>query len=240
MKALLLVAAVLVLPTQAQAVTVVFGGVFGADVPVTAFSRPGDRFRVEFDIRRQFRNGGNQVLAEYTTRGITQERNAFFNLGSTDLLPQGFTFSPGEIFSPSGFSITFSSQRPFYEVVEGNIVRLTRNAQLFNGMVLTFPLSLGVARGSIVNPTAIRILAGPEPCPLFNFEATPCVASASTASFAGAGTVLGAAGSDLFQSGNPEPGSWALLIGGFGAVGASLRRRRRTLLGNAARGQLAA
>ena len=30
--------------------------------------------------------------------------------------------------------------------------------------------------------------------------------------------------------GVPEPASWALMIGGFGLAGATLRRRRRTLV----------
>jgi len=44
---------------------------------------------------------------------------------------------------------------------------------------------------------------------------------------------VGVAGSSLFldPSGNvvPEPGTWAMLIAGFGLVGATMRRRRKTL-----------
>jgi len=32
----------------------------------------------------------------------------------------------------------------------------------------------------------------------------------------------------IYTSFAPEPGTWALMLGGFGAVGASLRRRKRT------------
>lgn len=232
MKAILVLALAAAIPSAASAVTVSFGGVFGADAPTTAFSRPGDRFRVQFDIRRQFRNGGNQVFATYTTRGITQQRNAFFNLG-TPGLPQGFTFAPGELFSTSGFNLSFFTRRPFYEVVDGNIVRLTQSARLFGGIARSFRVADGIASGSIVSPSLLRIVDGPEPCPLLNFEDTPCVPSGSVASSFGApgnGSLLGAAGSDLFQSANPEPGSWAMLITGFGAVGAGLRRRRRVPL----------
>lgn len=229
MRTVFILAVAAILPSSASAVTVIFGGVFGANVPVTAFSRPGDRFRIEFDTPTQFRNGGNQVFATYTTRGVTQQRNAFFNLGSPGL-PQGFTFAPGELFSNSGFSISFQTRRPFYEVVEGNIVRLTQNAQLFNGRASSTRVSTGIATGDILNPTALRIIDGPEPCPILNFDDMPstCRPSGSLTSFSTAGrATLGLASGDLFQSSAPEPGTWVMLIAGFGAVGASMRRHKR-------------
>lgn len=212
MKAILILALAAAMPTAASAVTVTFGGLFGPGTPVTNFSAPGDRFRVTFENRPEFLNFSNSVLATYRSGGITQRFNAQFTVNQFGNEPSSFLFRPGGLFDFPSFSIRFDTRRSFFEDVDDDrgLVRLTRSTALLNGVASQFLIENG-SQGAILNPSFLRLDFG-------------------AGAGASAGTALRAGGSEMFQTSVPEPGSWALMIAGFGAVGATLRRRRPVAL----------
>lgn len=91
----------------------------------------------------------------------------------------------------------------------------------------------GLVRGSAVaNGTTLGVV------PLFNLNSssqlllTSQAAGAFTTVFGApnlTGTVIGTADVNLVAAPVPEPATWALLIGGFALIGATMRQRRRML-----------
>jgi len=89
-------------------------------------------------------------------------------------------------------------------------------------------------------PTAAELAAGPTVADFGTPGAFACASAWFTSSYthcdygdAAGGAVFGGPGGDVWyaetwvvRGGVPEPASWALMLGGFGAIGGALRRRR--------------
>jgi len=92
-------------------------------------------------------------------------------------------------------------------------------------------------------PTAAELAAGPTVADFGTPGAFACASAWFTSAYshcdygdAASGAVFGAPGGNVWYAetwvirGVPEPASWALMLGGFGAIGGTLRSRRKAAI----------
>ena len=151
-------------------------------------------------------NGINPVLLGSTTNNTTST-----GAGSIDIYVSGTDFSTTEQQFLSGFTTNFLPTG--WTVTETNYVD-TSNTLTWGGTVVgqtTFTGAPGLQTASVFNPT----VSGP-------FSVTQRYTITAT----GSGQQL----STINLAAVPEPGVWALMLLGFGGVGAMLRTNRRRAL----------
>lgn len=132
------------------------------------------------------------------------------NFGDDNVTVQGAFMSTFNFLTPEGFNLanaTISNS-----ALGGNNIDFT--SVLLNGTAFTLSPTGTFEMGTLA---AISLMAGANN--------TLTVNGTNTGNSAFAGTLTFAA-----QSAVPEPGTWAMMLLGFGAVGFSMRRKRPSLL----------
>ena len=168
--------------------------------------------------------------------GPSTDFDAIFNLNATTT--GGMVFSGTGIAPVTSGSFSFTSASP---VTFGGITGNNLLSGFFSGGAVT--AQIGGSTANYGNSTPPRTVVFTSD--FLNFsESTardmalaigginPLIEAASFDQGMGSfsGTVVGNFGSDVFAGGGlpvvPEPGTWALMIGGFGFVGTAMRRRK--------------
>lgn len=155
-----------------------------------------------------------------TMDGLTYTQGSFNQ--STD--STGFLALGG---SPDGLG--FFSQDGSATSYSGDVFRL----------LVTFTLPAGSTPGSTLFQTLLQgTVTGVNGGGVFvNFDNTPLLFNSSAGEFTFTIADLNVTGGSAFaavtaniQAAVPEPGTWAMMLLGFGAIGYSMRRRRKPLL----------
>lgn len=137
---------------------------------------------------------------------------------------------PGGTLS-AGFSKTITPAGPFSEIFTFSLPS--------SGLTAAAAISISVNNVSLINFTSATLNG--TPLTPGSFPGGQTLSITSLATIAGTQTLVinGTSGGDGSFGGNisfapsvvPEPGTWALLILGFGAVGSLMRRRARSAAG---------
>ena len=147
--------------------------------------------------------------AQAVTFTLTGSRNATFTLD--DSIPDSFSSS------------SLVGNQIFFNAVAGNFGGTAGIADISFGTNLVADLNI---LSSNLGQTQLSVLGGGD---LFTGSASNPVFTTGTFSLSG-GFTAGAATLTITRAAVaavPEPGTWAMMLVGFGAMGVSLRRRRK-------------
>ena len=192
--------------SAASATIFSFGGTFATDTPVTPFSTPG-QFDVSFDLPSSFPVNNSLIPVEvlYLNNNVIQLLSAQLNIvADNGQQAFGLSFNDGTPISSTG--IFFNSSAPFFASSDGVAGELITGSYTLTGGTVVESRGFDSISAKITNTTGLYIFEATDPIP---DGAGPT-----------ARALVGPGG------GIPEPASWAMLISGFGLVGAGLRNRR--------------
>ena len=182
--------------------------------------------------------GLSKLVAQLTSLGKTVSYSSTFNLGTASAYDAVFPFGQ-YMSSPADIAAYVNGGGGAYiSLGSGQYGNPGSEAAHWNPMLAQFGLVAGSTWFTDAGFVKANVVEGPTTSLLWGYgqsieKLTPEASSVSyiRANFAGNATVRGLVGASIdpktpIVPGVPEPASWALMIAGFGLVGAMSRRRR--------------